>query len=182
VLKQVNQPQTLTLDSPANIEEIYILTISANGQSTLKVEANYEDGTKSQTETYQPKDWFGSNDADVAYHGLDRIITSGRDGYQTDQIDGRKNFRLYEFTLACDKTKKVESITFTSTASGKYPTILAISKKGYKVNEVGVRHLSADSRQVVSIYSVNGQQQNELQKGVNIIRFSDGTVKKVLVK
>ncbi len=182
VLKQVNQPQTLSLDSPANIEEIYILTISANGQSTLKVEANYEDGTKSQTGTYQPRDWFGSNDADVAYHGLDRIITSGRDGYQTDQIDGRKNFRLYEFTLACDKTKKVESITFTSTASGKYPTILAISKKGYKVNEVGVRHLSADSRQVVSIYSVNGQQQNELQKGVNIIRFSDGTVKKVLVK
>ena len=183
VLKQANQPQTLTLDSPQFIEELYFLTISANGQSTLKVEANYEDGTKSQTGTYQPKDWFGSNDADVAYHGLDRIIVSGRDGFQTDQLDGRKNFRLYAFTLATDRTKKMESITFTSTVSGKYPTVLAISKKGYKVTDgIATQRPAANDQQPVAIYSINGQRLNSLQKGVNILRYSDGTVRKVVIK
>ncbi|MCH5175974.1 MAG: hypothetical protein J1F40_08815 [Prevotellaceae bacterium] len=35
---------------------------------------------------------------------------------------------------------------------------------------------------VVGIYSVNGAEQKSLQKGVNIIKMSDGTVQKVLVK
>ena len=147
------------------------------------MEANYEDGTKSQTGTYQPKDWFGSNDADVAYHGLDRIIVSGRDGFQTDQLDGRKNFRLYAFTLATDRTKKMESITFTSTVSGKYPTVLAISKKGYKVTDgIATQRPAANDQQPVAIYSINGQRLNSLQKGVNILRYGDGTVRKVVIK
>ncbi len=35
---------------------------------------------------------------------------------------------------------------------------------------------------VQSIYSVNGMKQDALTKGVNIIRYSDGSIKKVLVK
>ena len=33
-----------------------------------------------------------------------------------------------------------------------------------------------------AIYSINGQRLNSLQKGVNILRYSDGTVRKVVIK
>ncbi|MBQ9362657.1 MAG: DUF4465 domain-containing protein, partial [Bacteroidaceae bacterium] len=34
----------------------------------------------------------------------------------------------------------------------------------------------------VAIYSASGMQQNELRPGVNIVKYADGTTKKVLVK
>ena len=40
----------------------------------------------------------------------------------------------------------------------------------------------ADGSKVKSRYTVNGQATNSLQKGLNIIRFSDGTTRKVMVK
>lgn len=35
---------------------------------------------------------------------------------------------------------------------------------------------------VKGIYTVNGTKLNALQKGINIVKFADGTVQKVLVK
>ena len=35
-------------------------------------------------------------------------------------------------------------------------------------------------KEVVGIYSVNGAKSNSLQKGLNIIKYSDGTAKKVI--
>lgn len=38
------------------------------------------------------------------------------------------------------------------------------------------------SAKVVAIYGINGARQRSLQRGVNIVRYSNGTVRKVLVK
>jgi hypothetical protein len=38
------------------------------------------------------------------------------------------------------------------------------------------------TREIKSIYSMDGRQLNHLQKGINILRYSDGTTKKVVVK
>ena len=35
---------------------------------------------------------------------------------------------------------------------------------------------------IVGIYSLGGARQSQLQRGMNIVRMSDGSVKKVLVK
>lgn len=48
--------------------------------------------------------------------------------------------------------------------------------------EDDIDHVDVYKMDAQSIYSVNGMKQNTLTKGVNIIRYSDGTVKKVLVK
>jgi len=39
-----------------------------------------------------------------------------------------------------------------------------------------------DEVRIVSIYSANGQQLPKLQKGLNIVRMSNGTTKKIMVK
>lgn len=41
---------------------------------------------------------------------------------------------------------------------------------------------TAEEATVVGIYSLDGARQNQLQRGINIIRMSDGSVKKILVK
>lgn len=41
---------------------------------------------------------------------------------------------------------------------------------------------TAEEATVVGIYSLDGARQNQLQRGINIIRLSDGSVKKILVK
>ncbi len=49
----------------------------------------------------------------------------------------------------------------------------------------GIANVETDTtngEKVVGIYSIDGQQLNSMQKGINIVRYADGTTKKVLVK
>ena len=46
----------------------------------------------------------------------------------------------------------------------------------------GIREMILAKPQDVQIYSPNGKKLNKLQKGLNIIRMSNGTTKKVVVK
>ena len=41
---------------------------------------------------------------------------------------------------------------------------------------------TAEDATVVGIYSLNGARQDQMQRGINLVRMSDGSVKKVLVK
>ena len=184
VLKSYGESKDLVFDEPANCEEIYFLVISANGQSTLNVVANYDDDTQSDMATYYPQDWWSSYPSGTeAVYGISRIITSGESGYQTDEIDNRYQFRLYEYTLPTDKSKKIKSVTFTSMKSGSYPTILGIAKKGYMVpTGIGSVESEAGVREISGIYTINGVKLNAPQRGINIIKYTDGTAKKVMVK
>lgn len=48
--------------------------------------------------------------------------------------------------------------------------------------ETGIGSAKVDARTVSETYDLNGRRQNALQHGLNLIRMSDGSVKKVLVK
>ena len=45
-----------------------------------------------------------------------------------------------------------------------------------------IKPISDNAVEIIENYDLNGTRQNRLQKGVNIVRMSDGTVKKVIVK
>lgn len=47
---------------------------------------------------------------------------------------------------------------------------------------VGIESVDNDENLIGKVYNLNGQRQRKMQKGINIIRFLDGTTKKVLVK
>lgn len=181
VLKSANSEQTLTFAAPALCDEIQLLTISANGQSNLKVVVNYEDGTTSDAVRFTPEDWFGGSNGTAVY-GLQRIITNERDSYKADQIDNRPQFRCFEHAITTDGSKNVESLTFTSTKSGSYPTVLAVSRTGRKS---GVENIPVENgeREVVAVYNLQGiQVANAAAPGVYIIRYSDGTAEKVVIR
>lgn len=45
-----------------------------------------------------------------------------------------------------------------------------------------IEAINADDANISEVYSVSGAQQNGLQKGVNIVKYANGEVKKVIVK
>lgn len=185
VMKTVNNEEVLSLTTPENIEEVYFLAISANGSSKFDVCAVYDDMSRSATSTFSPADWFGSYaSGNEAQYGLSRIIRSAADTYSADDIDNRYNFRTYEYTMSLDRSKKTKAFVFTSRNRGAYPTILAVSKKGYKEPASGIENITTGNgaQTVVGIYSLDGMKLNSLRKGINIIKMSDGSVKKVLVR
>ena len=137
-LKTTNSPITLEFVSAQQAEELYLLSISANGTSKLEVTVNYED-ENTDVQTFSIGDWWSASSGQgEAYYGLSRIITkkNGWD-FNADDIDERFEFRLFEQTVTADPSKKIVSITLNSKQSGSYPTVLAVSKKG-KNESVGV--------------------------------------------
>ena len=183
VMKEANVAHTLTLDRPQNCEELYLLTISANGTSKLKVVANYNDNSSSEEQTFSIKDWYNYRKSDdMALWGLGRIMTNDDGWYDKDEL-GSCKFTLYELTLKLDKTKKTKSLTLTSTNDGCYPTVLGVFKKGYNAPETGISSTTGSNVKAVNgIYTVNGVKVQTLQRGVNIVKMADGTTRKILVK
>ena len=186
VLKTANSPKTLNFVEPACCEELRFIVISAEGASTLRAAAVYDDGTSEPEQQFSVGDWYsGSAGQGEAIYGLDRIKRGSGSGYSADQFDGRTNFRIFEYVLPANKGKMTTGITFTSAASGKIPTILGVTRKGYNnpIDPDGIEAPEAgDLKEIVGIYSVSGQKQTKLQKGINVIRFADGSVKKIMRK
>lgn len=182
-LGSVYSYEDINLKEPVNCEEIRLLTISTNGTSKLTIKLKYEDGTDSESKDYDVRDWFNKNaSGQDEIGGIGRMMTENSK-YQVDQIDD-PNFMLVELTIPADKSKKVTAVSIMNTAWGKVPTILSVYKKGGNKTTNGISNVenNAGVREVVGIYTIDGMKVNTLQKGINIIRYSDGSAKKVLKK
>ena len=49
------------------------------------------------------------------------------------------------------------------------------------LNEIGNDHLGMEN-DAIAIYNINGRKLSAPQKGINIIRMSDGTTRKVMIR
>lgn len=185
ILKELNKQGTLTFVNPEECEEVYLLAISANGMGKVAAQVYYEDGTNENASLLTVFDWYGENaTGNEAVFGLSRIMTKSTYQYDIDEIDGRNNFRLYEFTLKTNKSKKVKNILFQKWYGGSgYVTILGVARKGFQ-DVTGIENIEnrPSASAVNGIYTINGMKINTLQKGINIIKMADGTTRKVVIK
>lgn len=177
---------TLNIAEPVACEEVYILAASSNGGATLQISMTYDDNTTSASHNIRPLDWYSDrSDNKDAVYGLGRIKVGSSNYYNNNQLDGRLKFRIYEFTLPADKSKKVKSINVYSNnyASNLWGTVLAVSRKGPGV-ATGITDVNAaeTSTKVVGIYSLDGMKLNAPVKGINIFKYADGTTKKVMIQ
>jgi len=95
---------------------------------------------------------------------------------------------LFSFTFSCGAG--VEKGNYT----GKIKTIEFSPVEGdlFKLDDVvfniivtdadAIEAINTDDANISEVYSVSGAQQNGLQKGVNIVKYANGEVKKVVVK
>ncbi len=175
-----DDPAELTAVNPSLCEQLHILAISANGDCDVEVTVGYEDGSADDPQTITIQDWYGDAEG-AALHGFDRIFASNSSwSYDVDDFDGQNNFRLFEFTLDLDDTKKFSKVSFSHETNGTYPTILALAKAE---KTSGIDSIESDGDKTIeAVYNIQGIEVKNPTSGLYIVRYSDGSTRKVIIK
>ncbi len=169
---------TLTLATPIETSELFVLGTSGNGASSLTVKLHYADGTETSAGTFQIRDWSVRTEqlqGDEAVKGLGNI-SRDNDSYSSDN-----HYCLFDFSVPVDKERMLEAVTFTST-SNAYASVMALAR--IVETPAGIYHIAAEDvspdNQPQAIYSVGGTLLGSTHKGLNLVRYHDGKVRKVV--
>lgn len=171
----------VVFDSPVAAKSVYCLALSGDGASELTITPRYADGTKGDAFTASVPDWYSSSaQGDEAVYGLGRILTSMSGGWQgaTDQFDNNEYIRLYEIEVATDPERQLSGLTMYKT--GGRTSVLAMTAVKEKVETSVDRLSSGAGKTLLGIYSADGVRRTACRKGINILRYSDGSAKKIV--
>lgn len=170
------EEHTLTAVIPEECTEVHILAIS-DRSSDITITANYEDGTASEPVSYTVNSWGSEG------NGLNNInlinVSTYSWTYDNDEID-TDPCGITEIVVTVDDTKKLKGLTIEKESSRPSTTILAVSKVG-KLSGIDSVDNDADHT-VVGIYNLNGVKVENPVPGLYIVKYSDGSVKKILIK
>lgn len=128
-------------------------------------------------------DWyFISTDQKDVYAEYTSLFTEAASLLKNEKLNGQESV-LGAIRTALQKTAKG---TFnTSNADiNTLKTAIAAAKKAIEDITNGISNTSdnLENAEITSIYSANGTRKAQLTKGINIVKMSNGAVKKILVK
>lgn len=170
-------PMELTANEVSNCSEVGILAAS-DRNADIKIIATYDDGSVSETIESTVRGYKDEEDSafivNLIYANDGYSWSYEKDEIVTDPI------HLTEIILPLDESKKLKSISFESSSSRATVTILAVAKKE-KVNGIGDIY-SESNRVITGVYTIQGMRVNNPDAGIYIVRYSDGTTEKVLIK
>lgn len=128
-------------------------------------------------------DWyFISTDQKDVYTEYTSLFTEAANLLKNEKLNGQKSV-LDAIKAALQETAKGTFYTSTSDIN-TLKTTIAAAKKAIEDITNGISNTSDNLKnaEITSIYSANGTRKAQLTKGINIVKMSNGTVKKVLVK
>ena len=103
-----------------------------------------------------------------------------KDGIREELIEDNYKFRLFEHKIDIDESKQLKGISVKKLRGGT-PTLLAVSMKSSETT--GIMNITTESNStIVGIYTIDGLRLTAPVKGINIIKYADGTFKKVYIK
>lgn len=128
-------------------------------------------------------DWyFISTDQKDVYAEYTSLFTEAANLLKNEKLNGQ------ESVLGAIKTALQETAKGTFETSNadinKLKATIAAAKKAIEDITNGISNTSDNLKnaEITSIYSANGTRKAQLTKGINIVKMSNGTVKKILVK
>jgi hypothetical protein len=98
---------------------------------------------------------------------------------------------MHEEVIEVDANKKVKSIYFLCESEamdgywGGYTCLGQFNFLGVSalvLEAAGIEGIAADNATVEAVYNVAGVKSNDVKKGINIVKYSNGVVRKVIVK
>lgn len=127
-LAATNDTGTILFTTPKAATQLYMLSTSGSGTSTITIVINFTDGTNQTLTGASISDWY--NGSGFAVQGFGRINRT------SDALDsaGGTNPRLYQRAIpidAANQTKLIESVTITKTGGVGLPNIFAFSVDAY---------------------------------------------------
>lgn len=167
---------TLDADILEACESVAILAVT-NLNDDIKVYATYGDGSKTEETTLTVNKL--TDDFDAAFRPLMINVSSYSWTYEIDEIT-KDNVSLTELLLPLDNTKELKSVSFTSGSYRASTYILALAKN----RTSGINNVkgSIADRRIVGIYDLQGVKVDNPATGIYIVRYSDNSVRKVIVK
>lgn len=128
-------------------------------------------------------DWyFISTDQKDVYTEYTTLFTEAASLLKNEKLNDQKSV-LDAIKAALQETAKGTFNTSTSDIN-TLKTTIAAAKKAIEDITNGISNTSDNLKnaEITSIYSANGTRKAQLTKGINIVKMSNGTVKKILVK
>lgn len=128
-------------------------------------------------------DWyFISADQKDVYTEYTSLFTEAANLLKNEKLNDQKSV-LDAIKAALQETAKGTFDTSTSDIN-TLKTTIAAAKKAIEDITNGISNTSdnLENAEITSIYSANGTRKAQLTKGINIVKMSNGTVKKILVK
>lgn len=167
-------------------ENSYKLTkykkITLNGPQTAYFSVSGEKYVASTNPSIDNDWYFISADQKDVYTEYTSLFTEAANLLKNEKLNDQKSV-LDAIKTALQETAKG---TFdTSTADiNTLKTTIAAAKKAIEDITNGISNTSDNLKnaEITSIYSANGTRKAQLTKGINIVKMSNGTVKKILVK
>lgn len=128
-------------------------------------------------------DWyFISTDQKDVYAKYTSLFTEAASLLKNEKLNDQESV-LSAIKTALQETAKG---TFDTSSSdiNKLNTTIATAKKAIEDITNGISNTSdnLENAEITSIYSANGTRKAQLTKGINIVKMSNGAVKKILVK
>lgn len=128
-------------------------------------------------------DWyFISTDQKDVYTEYTTLFSEAASLLKNEKLNDQKSV-LDAIKAALQETAKGTFDTSTSDIN-TLKTTIAAAKKAIEDITNGISNTSDNLKnaEITSIYSANGTRKAQLTKGINIVKMSNGTVKKILVK
>ena len=156
--------------------------ITLNGSQTAYFSVSGEKYVAS-TKPSIDNDWyFISTDQKEVYAEYTSLFTEAANLLKNEKLNGQ------ESVLGAIKTALQETAKGTFETSNadinKLKAAIADANKAIEDITNGISNTSdnLENAEITSIYSANGTRKAQLTKGINIVKMSNGTVKKILVK
>lgn len=128
-------------------------------------------------------DWyFISTDQKEVYAEYTSLFTEAASLLKNEKLNGQESV-LGAIRTALQKTAK-GTFNTSNDDINTLKTAIAAAKKAIEDITNGISNTSdnLENAEITSIYSANGTRKAQLTKGINIVKMSNGTVKKILVK
>lgn len=162
----------LIFGAPITTSQLYILATSGDGSSDLTATPLYSDGSQGEGIALTVADWsVKSLSGEEAISGLSRI------NKRTDTYSQSFAFCLFDHAIGTDKSRKLRGVRLTSTRGGR-ALVMGVAYK--VVQTVGIDSPAAGELKAVGYYTPNGVRIARPGSGITIVKYSDGSVKKIV--
>ena len=162
----------LIFGAPITTSQLYILATSGDGSSDLTATPLYSDGSQGEGVALTVADWsVKSLSGEEAISGLSRI------NKRTDTYSQSLAFCLFDHAIDTDKSRKLRGVRLTSTRGGR-ALVMGVAYK--VVQTVGIDSPATGEVKAVGYYTPNGVRIARPGSGITIIKYSDGSVKKIV--
>lgn len=176
---------TLTFDKAVKADSLCVLLVGTNRENyelKYNVTVRYADGTTEQIPSMCVSDWCVEAYGDFVC----RNLTRWRADYNGGGIDNTR-VNLSEGSFKVNSKKAVTGLTFTSECvmdAWGYGMVSVFGISALSRVSSGIDDIDADltPRTIQSIWSVTGTLRTSLAPGINIVRYTDGTTARLLVR